>query len=129
MSPSTPIELYINTQSPDIFSANALVLERFLKTTSVQFVDKAPAGCGSLRVRTSEFYVPLGENVDIEAEKAKLTQEITYTEGFIASVDKKLSNEKFVSSAPAAVVDAERKKKADGEAKLKLLRETLAGLN
>lgn len=128
MNFTAPIELYINTQSPDIFSANALVLERFLKTTSIQFVDKSPAGCGSLRVRTNEFYIPLGENVDLDAERAKLQQEISYTEGFIASVDKKLSNEKFVGSAPAAVVEAERKKKADGEAKLKLLRETLAGL-
>ncbi len=122
------IDLFVNTQTPEIFTANLPVLERFLGLSSMQFVDKAPAGTGSLRVLTTEFYIPLGDNIDIEAEKAKLLKDIAYNEGFVASIDKKLSNEKFVSSAPAAVVEIERKKKADGEATLKLLRETLAGL-
>ncbi len=121
------IDLYINTQSPEIFNANSPVLEKFLATSSIQFTDKAPAGSGSLRVLTTEFYIPL-LNIDVDAEKARLEKEIAYMEGFVQSIDKKLSNEKFVSNAKPEVVESERKKKADGEATLKLLRESLAGL-
>lgn len=122
------IDLYINTQTPEIFTSNRPVLERFLGLSSLQFVDKGPAGTGSLRVLTTEFYIPLGD-IDLDAERAKLLKDIAYTEGFLASIEKKLSNEKFVAGAPAAVIEQERKKKADGEATLKLLQETLAGLS
>jgi valyl-tRNA synthetase len=122
------IDLYVNTQSPETFKANLSVLDRFLGLRSMQFVEKAPAGTGSLRVLTTEFYIPLGDNIDIEAEKAKLLKDIAYNEGFLVSVEKKLGNEKFMANAAAAVVEAELKKKADSEATLRLLRETLAGL-
>lgn len=67
--------------------------------------------------------------IDAEAERRKLTDELSYQEGFLASVMKKLSNERFVQSAPAAVVDKERAKKADAEAKIAAIREQLAALN
>jgi valyl-tRNA synthetase len=121
------IDLYINTQTPEIFEANRPVLQHFLNTASIQYVDKAPAGCGSLRVLTHEFYIPLG-NIDVEAELEKIRKDIAYNEGFLVSVEKKLGNEKFVANAAPAVVESERKKKADAEATLKLLRETLVGL-
>ena len=89
--------------------------------------EKDPAAASFL-VGTTEFNVPLLNNIDIEAEKAKIAKEIDYDEGFRKSVEKKLSNERFVANAPAAVVEGERKKLSDAETKLAALRETLASL-
>ena len=80
-------------------------------------------------VGTMEFAVPQSENVDVEAEKARINKDIAYLEGFKTSVNKKLSNERFVSNAPEAVVAAERKKLADADAKLEILRAALQALS
>ncbi|MDE6037143.1 MAG: valine--tRNA ligase, partial [Duncaniella sp.] len=89
--------------------------------------EKDPAAASFL-VGTTEFNIPLLNNIDVEAEKAKIAKEIDYYEGFKKSVEKKLSNERFVANAPAAVVEGERKKLADAETKLATLRATLAAL-
>ena len=73
-------------------------------------------------VGTTEYAVPLGNLIDVEAEIAKQEAELKHLEGFLASVLKKLSNERFVANAPAAVVDMERKKQADAESKSQLER-------
>ena len=70
----------------------------------------------------------LNKEIDTAAERAKVQTELDYQRGFVESVQKKLSNERFVNGAPAAVVDAERRKLADGEARIKMLEETLKGL-
>ena len=72
--------------------------------------------------------MPLGDNIDREAETKRLTADLEYLEGFLASVMKKLSNERFVNSAPEKVVANERAKKADAEAKIAAIREQLAAL-
>ena len=77
---------------------------------------------------TYEFFVPLQEAFDLEEEKERLSKEIDYQQGFLKSVEKKLSNERFVSNAPAAVVDKEKQKKADAEAKLATLEKSLKAL-
>lgn len=76
-----------------------------------------------------EMFIPAGDSIDIEAELEKVKADLDYQKGFLNSVMKKLSNERFVSGAPAAVVDGERKKKADAEAKIKALEERLASLS
>ncbi|MDE5642370.1 MAG: valine--tRNA ligase [Muribaculaceae bacterium] len=88
---------------------------------------KDPAAASFL-VGTTEYNVPLADNIDVEAERARINKEIDYLTGFKASVEKKLSNERFVSKAPAAVVDVERQKLADAEQKLAALRATLEAL-
>jgi valyl-tRNA synthetase len=70
----------------------------------------------------------MGGSIDVEAEKAILLKELEYTQGFLAGVLKKLSNERFVAGAPAQVLDMERKKQADAEAKIKALEASLAQL-
>ena len=82
----------------------------------------------SFLVKSTTFYVPLGATIDVEEELKKLQAELDYTKGFLASVMKKLSNERFVSSAPEAVVATERAKQADAEAKIKVLEDQIAGL-
>jgi valyl-tRNA synthetase len=82
----------------------------------------------SFLVKSTTFFVPMGATIDVEEELKKLQAELDYTKGFLNSVLKKLSNERFVSSAPEAVVAIERAKQADAEAKIKVLEEQIAGL-
>ncbi len=89
--------------------------------------DKDPAAA-SFMVGTTEFNIPLLNNMDVEAELAKLTKELDYLRGFRASVEKKLSNERFVNNAPAAVVEAERKKLSDATTKIAAIEQTIAAL-
>jgi valyl-tRNA synthetase len=79
-------------------------------------------------VKSTEFFIPLEGKLDAEKEREALLKDLEYQRGFMTSVDKKLSNEKFVSSAPPKVIEMERKKKADAEAKIKALEESLARL-
>ena len=79
-------------------------------------------------VKSTNFYVPLGGFVNAEEELKKLEEELKYMQGFLNSVMKKLSNERFVSSAPEAVVALEKAKQADAEAKIKVMEERIAGL-
>ena len=86
------------------------------------------AAAASFMVGTTEFNVPLTANIDVEAERERLKKEIAYFEGFKASVEKKLANERFVNGAPEAVVNNERNKLADATSKLQTLRTTLEAL-
>ena len=79
-------------------------------------------------VGTTEYAVPLGNLIDVEAELAKAEAELKHLEGFLVGVRKKLSNERFVNNAPAAVVDLERKKESDALSKIATLQETIAAL-
>ena len=79
-------------------------------------------------VGTMEFNIPLTSNIDVAAEIARLEKEIAYLEGFKASVEKKLSNERFVNGAPAAVVANERNKLADATSKIEAMQATLKAL-
>lgn len=80
-------------------------------------------------VGATEYEVPMASNIDVEAELEKLRKDLDYQKGFLASVMKKLSNERFVNNAPAAVVDAERRKQADSEAKIATLEASIAALS
>lgn len=80
-------------------------------------------------VGTMEFEIPLGALIDIEAEKAKLQAQLEHLRGFLAGIEKKLANENFVAHAPEAVVNMERKKKSDSEAKIAAIEASLAKWN
>ena len=83
---------------------------------------------GSFRVGQSEFFIPLNQAVDPEEERMKLIQELEYAKGFLKSVEKKLSNERFVSNAPEKVIELERKKALDAREKISLLEKSLSQL-
>ena len=85
-------------------------------------------GALSYRVKSNEYFIPITGNIDVEAEVAKLTEELNYTKGFLRSVQGKLSNEKFVAGAPEQVIANERKKEADALAKIAMIEQSLAGL-
>lgn len=104
------------------------VLQKLGNLSNIESVSEDVKGATSFRVKTSTFYVDLGDKIDIEEEIKKLEEELKYTKGFLTSVMKKLSNERFVNNAPAQVVDVERKKQADAETKIKALEEQIANL-
>lgn len=83
----------------------------------------------SFLVNANEFFIPFGDNIDLDAERAKIEEDLTYTQGFLTSVQKKLQNEKFVAGAPEQVLASERKKEADALQKIGILQEKLSSLN
>ena len=105
------------------------VVKKLANVDSIDEVtEKDPTGA-SFMVGTAEYCVPLGNNINVEEELKKAQADLTYQEGFLKSVEKKLSNERFVSNAPAAVVEAERKKQADAQSKIKALQATIERLS
>ncbi|MBP5573930.1 MAG: class I tRNA ligase family protein, partial [Bacteroidales bacterium] len=104
------------------------VIAKLCNVSEVNYVAEAPAGAFGFLVGSTEFFVPLTGSVDVEAEIKKLEEELKYAQGFLKSVEAKLSNERFVNGAPAPVVEKERKKKADAEAKIAVIEQQLAGL-
>ena len=107
---------------------NAAVIKKLANLEAIDQVSEKDATAASFLVGTTEYAVPLGNNIDVEEEIKKLEAELKYMEGFLASIMKKLSNERFVSNAPEAVVVGERKKQADAESKIKTLQESIAAL-
>ncbi len=95
----------------------------------LEYVQDKVANANSFIVAGNEYFIPFGDTIDVEAEKAKIAEELTYTKGFLKSVQSKLSNERFVAGAPEAVITNERKKEADALAKIALLEEKIASLN
>ncbi len=96
---------------------------------SIHYVNEAVEGALTFRVKSNEYFIPIVGAIDVEAEIKKLTEELNYTQGFLKSVQKKLSNERFVAGAPEQVVDGEKKKEADALAKIETLKSSLASLN
>jgi valyl-tRNA synthetase len=96
--------------------------------TSLEYVSDKVEGALSYRVKSNEYFIPITGNIDVEAEIAKLTEELNYTKGFLKSVEAKLSNEKFVNGAPEKVLEMERKKQADALAKIATIEQSIAGL-
>ena len=104
------------------------VIAKMCNLSSIIRTEEKAAGSASFLVRTTEYAVPLGNMINVEEELAKLQDELKYQQGFLASVMKKLSNESFVSKAPAKVIEMERKKQADAESKIKSIEESIAAL-
>lgn len=104
------------------------VIAKLANLEKIESTSEAPASAAGFVVKGSEYFVPLEGLVDAGEEKEKLQKELEYTKGFLISVTKKLSNERFVSGAPEQVVAAEKSKQADAEAKIKALEEQLAVL-
>jgi valyl-tRNA synthetase len=104
-------------------------LKHLCNISEIHYSEEKPASSFSFTVGSNEFFIPFSESIDLEAEKKKMLEELEYSKGFLASVEKKLSNEKFVNNAPPQVLDGERKKLADTEARIKLIEEKLSSLN
>ena len=120
------LSLEVVGESP-IATFNA-VITKLCNLSAIATVAAKAEGAASFMVGTTEYAVPLGNLIDAEEELKKLEADLKYQEGFLQSVMKKLSNEKFVSKAPANVIEMERKKQADAETKIAALKESIAAL-
>jgi valine--tRNA ligase len=101
------------------------IIEKLGNVSAISYVEKAIEGAISFRVKANEYFIPILDKINVEEEIKKLETELHYAEGFLKSVRAKLSNEKFVNSAPAQVVENERKKEADTLAKIETLTQSL----
>ena len=110
-------------------AAYAPVIAKMGNMSEITTAEEKDPTAAAFIVKTTQYFIPMGDSIDPEAETKKLSDELAYLEGFLASVMKKLSNERFVNSAPEKVVANERAKKADAEAKIAAIKEQLQALN
>jgi valyl-tRNA synthetase len=124
VSPREEIEIFTNVSHLE----NCSLIEKLGNVSQISFNQKTDKPSYSFLVGAVEIAIPLSEKLDLEEEKKKTTEEISYLQGFLISVDKKLSNEKFVANAKPEIVDNERKKQKDAQEKILLLQEKLKSL-
>ncbi|MEX2483194.1 MAG: valine--tRNA ligase, partial [Brumimicrobium sp.] len=105
------------------------VLNKMGNLSSLNYVDDKVINAYSFIVENTEYFIPFGDTVDIESERKKLEEELSYTKGFLKAVQKKLGNERFVNNAPEQVVASEKKKQADAEEKISIIEGKLQDLN
>ena len=125
VSPRESVEVFTNAVSFD----NENLVRKLANIDQIHFAEKTDKPTFSFLIGGTEVSIPLSENLDLGEEKIKTEEEIKYLKGFMMSVDKKLSNEKFMAGAPQQVVDNELKKKKDAQDKLVLLEEKLKTLS
>ena len=120
------LELQVVGANPVVGSESVIV--KMCNLSAVTVVENKQEGAAAFMVGTTEYAIPLGNMIDVEAEIARMETELKHKEGFLQGVMKKLSNEKFVNNAPAAVLDLERKKQADAESIINSLKDSIAAL-
>jgi valyl-tRNA synthetase len=129
LSPKTSLELLVITQNQQLYQKFGGVIRKLANISDIRFVSDKVEGAVNFVVKGDELFIPLEGEMDVEAELEKTEKELEYTKGFLESVNKKLANERFVANAKESVIATERQKKADAEAKIKVLEETQARLN
>jgi valyl-tRNA synthetase len=122
------LELQIVADKASYPKTFILVINKLANISAEEYVPEAGENAINFMVKTTEYAIPVGDLIDIEAEKTRLSAELKYNEGFLVSVQKKLGNERFVSNAPEEVVAIERQKMADAELKIKAINEQLSKL-
>lgn len=124
ISPRESVEIFTNAEIFD----NEAVIRKLANISDIHFTKKTDKPSFTFLVGATEISIPLSENLDLEEEKTKTEEELKYLKGFLISVDKKLSNEKFVANAKPEIVEVERKKQKDAQDKIALLEAKLASL-
>ena len=104
------------------------IIKKLANISSISDVKENPTGALSFRVNSSEFFIPISGTVNVEAERQRIIEELNYTKGFLSSVERKLSNQKFVNNAPVEVVELEKKKAQDAKEKIDTLENSLSHL-
>lgn len=122
------MDLFIKKNN-EIDSTFDSVIVKMGNLSLLEYTETAISNANSFIVNSNEYYIPFGDSIDIEAEKAKLKEELEYTKGFLNSVQKKLQNEKFMAGAPEQVVIIERKKEEEAINKIAILEDKLSSMN
>jgi len=128
ISPKEILGLSLKSGSVLNYKTYEPIIAKLANISELSIIDEKISGAINFMVHTDEFYIPLNESVDPVAERARLLKEKEYLDGFLKSVNAKLSNERFMNNAKPEIIEVELKKKNDAEAKLKLLEESLSAL-
>lgn len=128
LSPKEALPLCIKVNSGMAYENWQTIIFKLANISHMEIVDEKVTGAAGFMVDKDEFFIPLNENIDAEAEKERLTKELAYLQGFLKSVEAKLNNERFVQNAKPEIIANERNKKADAESKIKTITESLSVL-
>lgn len=129
ISPKEKIEVFEKVNQGEIIRTYDGIISKLCNLSKFDYIDAKVEGAFSFVMKHAEFFIPLSQNIDVVAEKERIEKDLEYSKGFLKSVQIKLANEKFVANAKPELIETERKKQADAEAKIKALEEQLAGLN
>jgi valyl-tRNA synthetase len=129
IKPKDPITLHLQADSKEMYLSVKDILLKQVNATDLIFVNEAVPTTIALVVGRDKFYIESQVEIDTSSQKITLQKDLEHLRGFLESVNKKLSNERFVSNAKPEVIDLEKRKKADAEAKIKAIEESLANLN
>lgn len=123
-----PVKLFIQTSQQENYKAIAALLQKQVNIETLNFTDTIVEQCVNVLVGKDKLYVQPQTALDTSAQKEQLEKDLKHFEGFLAGVEKKLGNENFIRNAKPEVVEMERRKKADAEEKIRLLKEGLSAL-
>ncbi|MCC6185689.1 MAG: valine--tRNA ligase [Chitinophagaceae bacterium] len=126
LKPKDVIQLAVDTQNEAMYTKTKSVILRQINADEISFTKEAIQGSISLVLGIDKLYISSNVEIDTAAQKDQLQKDLDYQKGFLQSVEKKLSNEKFVANAKAEIIEAERKKQSDALAKIKTIEESLS---
>jgi len=127
--PKDPISIHLQTGNRKVFDGIASILKKQVNADALHYVNESVPDALTLVIGTHKFFVKTENTLDTTSQKEQLQKDLEYLKGFLSSVEKKLSNERFVQNAKPEVVDVERRKKADAEEKIRAIEESLAALS
>jgi valyl-tRNA synthetase len=128
LKPKDPVQLFIQSAQPEAYQAALPLLQKQVNASSVEFCQAPVAKSINLVVDQDRFYLVSQNSAHTETQKVQLLKDLEYLQGFLVTVEKKLSNDRFVQNAKPEVIEAERKKKADAESKIQVIEEALNSL-
>ncbi|CAN5129743.1 valine--tRNA ligase [soil metagenome] len=128
ISPRKELKLGIKTQNRELYQNYNSIISKMANISEVEYINEKIENAVSFVVKADEFFIPVSGDIDVEKERENLLKDLDYARGFLQSVQNKLKNEKFVNSAPEKVIENERKKQADAEAKIRIIEESLTSL-
>jgi valyl-tRNA synthetase len=128
ISPKESLKLFVKSGEQNLIKSFWPIINKLSNLNEILFTTEKVTNASGFVIKSSEFFIPLDGKIDAARERETILKELEYQRGFLMTVEKKLSNEKFVNSAPPQVIETERKKKQDAEAKIKSYEEALKNL-
>jgi valyl-tRNA synthetase len=128
LKPKDPVKLHILSEDPGVYKPIEGILSKQVNAEEITYTNKPVGSSITVVVQKDKFFIETSGGIDTTSQKQQLKKDLDYLKGFLVSVDKKLSNEKFVSNAKPEVIEMEKRKKADAEAKIRIIEESLAAL-
>lgn len=129
IKPKETIELYIQSENSSIYTEIEYILSKQVNASNIEYTSKVIDGAVAVVVNNDRFYITSESSAGSLLQKEELLKDLEYLKGFLASVEKKLQNEKFMANAKPEIVDSEKKKKADAEDKIRTIQDTLKSMN